>query len=126
MINVRAMPFLLPARRVALHHRSSGPTVDDFAEPWYYMIFSSSRVLGWVVMTRSVHRHGNGGPGGTGVQCCGGDIGHPEFVCCPCRLTLASWSRRRRPTVDLVGCPQCGAVAQLRDRRAICRASLHV
>jgi hypothetical protein len=31
MINIRAMPVLLSARRVALHHRSSDPIVNDFA-----------------------------------------------------------------------------------------------
>jgi hypothetical protein len=31
MINNRAMPVLLSARRVATHHRSSIPTVNDFA-----------------------------------------------------------------------------------------------
>lgn len=31
MINNRAMPVLLSARRVATHHRSSTPTVNDFA-----------------------------------------------------------------------------------------------
>jgi hypothetical protein len=31
MINTRTMPVLLSARRVALHHRSSSPTVNDFA-----------------------------------------------------------------------------------------------
>ena len=31
MINNRAMPVLLSARRVALHHPRSSPTVNDFA-----------------------------------------------------------------------------------------------
>lgn len=31
MINNKAMPVLLSARRVATHHRSSNPTVNDFA-----------------------------------------------------------------------------------------------
>jgi hypothetical protein len=31
MINNRAMPVLLSARRVATHHRSSTPTINDFA-----------------------------------------------------------------------------------------------
>lgn len=31
MINNRTMPVLLSARRVALHHRSSNPTINDFA-----------------------------------------------------------------------------------------------
>ena len=39
MINNRAMPVLLSARRVATHHRSSTPTVNDFAgalvETWW-------------------------------------------------------------------------------------------
>jgi hypothetical protein len=31
MINNKAMPVLLSARRLATHHRSSTPTVNDFA-----------------------------------------------------------------------------------------------
>jgi hypothetical protein len=31
MINNRAMPVLLSTRRVATHHRSPTPTVNDFA-----------------------------------------------------------------------------------------------
>jgi hypothetical protein len=31
MINNRAVPVLLSARCVALHHRSSSPTINDFA-----------------------------------------------------------------------------------------------
>jgi hypothetical protein len=31
MINTRAMPALSLARRVALHHRRSNPTLNDFA-----------------------------------------------------------------------------------------------
>jgi hypothetical protein len=31
MINNKAMPVLLSARRVATHHRSSTPTINDFA-----------------------------------------------------------------------------------------------
>jgi hypothetical protein len=39
MINNRAMPVLLSTRRVATHHRSPTPTVNDFAgalgePPW--------------------------------------------------------------------------------------------
>jgi hypothetical protein len=31
MINTRAMPALSLVRRVALHHRRSNPTLNDFA-----------------------------------------------------------------------------------------------
>jgi len=47
MINTRAMPVLLPARRVALHHRSSSPTVNDFAGALAEQLRANIRVLAY-------------------------------------------------------------------------------
>ena len=78
MINNRAMPVLLSARRVATHHRSSTPTVNDFAG-----------ALGcgrhWVPMPgvwRSVRV-----ASGTGIRC-----GRWRPCTAPCRKRVAATS----------------------------------